>query len=122
MVGPSTSPPLEVATTTVPKTIKEEVSDYFKDDQIMVKIAWCESRFRQFEKDGSVYKGKINANDLGVMQINTTYHQKKATSMDLDLETLEGNLAYAKYLFEKEGTAPWSSSGSCWKNQEVAMK
>ncbi|HEY4512592.1 MAG TPA: hypothetical protein VJH63_02940 [Candidatus Paceibacterota bacterium] len=127
MVGQSTSPITEVVATTtpsieVPKTIKEKVTDYFKDDPIMIKIAWCESRFRQFEKDGSVFRGKVNPNDVGVMQVNTTYHLKKATSLELDLDTLEGNLAYAKYLFLKEGTVPWNSSGPCWKNQEIAMK
>ena len=121
MVGPGANPTLELATTTAPKTIKEEVSDYFKDDPIMVKIAWCESRMRQFDSNGEAFRGAVDSDDTGVMQINTFFHQKKAKELDLDLETLEGNLAYAKHLYQKQGTRPWIASRACWQD-EVAMK
>ena len=121
MVGPGVNPTLESATTTAPKTIKEEVSDYFKDDPIMVKIAWCESRMRQFDSNGEAFRGAVDSDDTGVMQINTFFHQKKAKELNLDLETLEGNLAYAKHLYEKQGTRPWFASRACWQD-EVAMK
>lgn len=116
-VKESTSTPAEK----VPKTVKAIVSDYFKDDPIMVKIAWCESRFRQNEKDGSLFRGKVNRSDVGVMQINTYYHLDTANKLDMDLTTIEGNMAYAKRLYDREGTVPWNSSSPCW-NKEVAMK
>lgn len=104
--------------------MRQQVNEYFKDDPIMVRVAWCESRFRQFEKDGSLFRGKINSNDIGVMQINTYYHEKTAARMNLDLTTTEGNMAYAKYLYDREGTTPWNSSSACWKRSdaEVAFK
>jgi hypothetical protein len=48
------------------------------------------------------------------MQINTRFHEATATEMGIDLESLNGNLEYAKYLYEKEGTKPWVSSKACW--------
>lgn len=119
----------QVATTTevvvkAPKTVEEMVKEYFKDTPIMAKIAWCESRNRQYEKDGkTVYTGRIDADDTGVMQINKYYHADTAKKLGLDLDTVEGNMAYAKYLYNKEGTRPWNSSSHCWKaNDVVAVK
>lgn len=105
-----------------PKTVREEVEAYFADIPILVSIASCESHFRQFEKDGTVKRGDINRYDLGVMQINELYHGEKAKEMGLDLHTLEGNLKFARYLYEKEGATPWSSSSKCWKEREIAQK
>lgn len=108
-----------------PKTVEEMVKEYFKDSPIMAKIAWCESRNRQFEKDGkTVYTGRIDADDTGVMQINKYYHLKTATKLGINLDSVEGNMAYAKYLYEKEGTTPWNSSSKCWKaiDTTVAVK
>ncbi|MFA6050916.1 MAG: hypothetical protein WC761_07050 [Candidatus Paceibacterota bacterium] len=114
----STSAPV-----TAPKTVKERVNEFFKEDPIMIKVAWCESRFRQFDKDGSVFRGKVNPKDVGVMQVNTYYHAKTADKLGYDLMTLEGNLAYAKHLYEREGTTPWMSSSPCWmtSKSEVAI-
>jgi hypothetical protein len=115
----TTSPvvaPVAPAIVKTPKTVEEMVKEYFKDSPIMTKIAWCESRNRQFEKDGkTVYTGRIDADDTGVMQINKYYHLKTATKLGINLDTVEGNMAYAKYLYEKEGTVPWNSSSKCWK-------
>ncbi len=125
MTGPGLIPPTivsSVATSTpITKTVKDQVKEYFRENPIMVKIAWCESRFRQYDKGGEIFRGVVNDRDIGVMQINTDYHSKTATKMQIDLTTTEGNMAYAKYLYDKQGTAPWSSSSACWKD-EIAMK
>ena len=67
-----TSTPQTVTVTKVasePKETTEEiVRDHFADLPIMVEIAKCESRFTQFEKDGSVHRGVINNADVGVFQ------------------------------------------------------
>lgn len=109
------------ATTTTPvvilpqaQTVRETVEEHFADAPIMAIISQCESHFRQFEKDGSVYRGKQNSQDVGVMQINEYYHLKTSQKLGYDIHTLEGNMAYARYLYEKEGTAPWVSSKPCW--------
>jgi len=105
------------------QTVEEYVTEYFADAPVMIAIAQCESHFRQFDKSGSIHRGKINRSDLGVMQVNEYYHGEKAKTLGLDLYTIEGNVQYARYLYEKEGTTPWLSSGKCWKpkNDRVAM-
>lgn len=105
----------------VPQTTREHVESYFNDIPIMVEIARCESQFRQTNKGGTILRGEINSSDLGVMQINEYYHGKTAKKLGYDLYTLDGNMAYARYLYEKEGVRPWKSSSRCWaKYTEVA--
>lgn len=123
----STSTP---QTVTVPKvaselkeTTEEIVRDHFADLPIMVEIAKCESRFTQYEKDGSVHRGVINPADVGIFQINESYHLDTSEKLGVDIHTLEGNMAYALRLFKKEGTKPWGASKKCWgKYTEVAKK
>ena len=109
-----------------PETIKAYVEQYFAKEPILADIAWCESRYRQWNPDGTVFIGKVNHYDIGVMQVNSLYHDEKATDLGFDIYSLSGNLAYAKYLFEKEGSKPWASSKACWGdklgNKQVAAK
>ena len=124
--GGSQAPALETSnislTETLPKenkkseiekniTVEEYVRNYFSDIPIMVEIARCESRFRQHDKNGKVLRGKVNTLDRGVMQINEYYHNDEADKLGYDLLTIEGNTAYARYLYEKYGVKPWKSSG-----------
>lgn len=90
------------------------VKKYFSDIPIMIQIAKCESTFRQLDDNGEVHRGKINPEDVGVMQINEHYQLQTAIKKNYDIYTLEGNTAYARELYEKQGTAPWNSSKSCW--------
>ncbi len=99
--------------------IKAKAIAYFKNTPILADIAGCESRFRQYDKNGKVLIGEVNKGDIGVMQINKYYHADKAESLGYDLNTAEGNMAYAKYLYEKEGTKPWNSSSACWKGGDT---
>ena len=100
--------------------MKVIVKEYFKENPVLINIAWCESRFRQYDNDGSIHRGEINNRDVGVMQINEFYHLEKALKQEIDIYSLKGNLAYAKHLYDKQGTAPWNSSSKCWRNQQVA--
>ncbi len=97
-----------------PETLGAYVREYYKDTPILADIAWCESRMRHLGKDGDIVRGVVNSKDVGVMQINTRFHEATATEMGLDLKSLQGNLKYAEYLYEKEGTKPWNSSKPCW--------
>ena len=81
----------------------------------MIEVSRCESRFRQYDKDGSVLRGEQNNADVGVMQINQFYHDTDSDKLGYDIMTIEGNTAYARHLFEKKGLSPWSSSSPCWK-------
>jgi hypothetical protein len=80
----------------------------------MIEIAKCESRFRQYDKNGDVLHGEGNPLDRGVMQINEYYHDQDSSKLGYDILTLEGNTAYARVLFEKYGIKPWLSSFKCW--------
>ncbi len=97
-----------------PETLGAYVRQYYSDTPILANIAWCESRMRQLDQDGNIFRGKANSDDVGVMQINTRFHEATATAMGIDLESLAGNLEYAQYLYDKEGTKPWNSSSACW--------
>ncbi len=87
----------------------------------MIQIARCESTFRHTLPDGTVLRGVVDNADTGVMQINTRYHGETAESLGLDLSVFEDNLAYARYLYEKQGTKPWSASAPCW-TKTIAMR
>ncbi|OGG86012.1 hypothetical protein A2392_00905 [Candidatus Kaiserbacteria bacterium RIFOXYB1_FULL_46_14] len=92
------------------------VREYFKDIPVMVAVAKCESHFQHTLQDGSVLKGRIDSADTGVMQINKRYHEKRAIELGLNLENIYDNMAYARQLYESQGTQPWKASSSCWNN------
>ena len=98
-----------------------KVREYFSDIPVLIQVARCESTFRHTLADGSVLRGKVDNRDTGVMQINTYYHGKQAASLGLDLEILEDNMAYARNLYERQGTQPWSASAPCWSNTLASL-
>jgi hypothetical protein len=105
------------------KAIEAYLRKEFAETPILVEVARCESTFRQFTDEGKVVQGIVDKRDTGVMQINTYYHGETAKKLGMDLHTLEGNVAYAKYLHKKYGTKPWSASQPCWsKSAELAQK
>jgi hypothetical protein len=97
------------------------VREYFSDIPVMIQVARCESTFRHTLEDGSVLRGKVDNRDTGVMQINTYYHGATAEELGLDLEDLEDNMAYARALYEKQGTQPWSASAPCWSRAIASL-
>lgn len=101
-------------TAATPHTAEVAVRDYFSDIPVMIQVARCESTFRHTLADGSVLRGRVDNRDTGVMQINTYYHEKRATSLGLNLENLDDNMAYARHLYETQGLQPWSASQPCW--------
>jgi len=103
-------------------TTEAQVKAYFEETPILAEIAFCESRLRQFDENGNVLRGVQNSQDVGVMQINEKYHLETAQKLGLNLYTLEGNMAYGKYLYDTQGTKPWNYSSHCWgKHREVAL-
>ncbi len=87
----------------------------------MAEISFCESRFRQYAKDGSSLRGIVNSDDVGLFQINEFYHLERAKKLGYDIHTVEGNMGYARLLFEDQGPSPWSSSSPCW-SKTIAYK
>ena len=94
------------------------VRNYFRDTPILAEIAKCESSFRQFDKNGKPLRGIVNDKDIGVMQINTYYHEEDAEKIGLNIYTLEGNLQFAKVLYGKYGDKPWVHSSPCWSKTQ----
>ncbi len=97
---------------------EEYVRSYFADAPIMIQVARCESTFRHLRKDGEIHRGKVNNKDVGVMQINEYYHLETSEKLGYDIHTIEGNTAYARYLYDTQGTQPWISSKPCWGKYE----
>lgn len=97
------------------------VRTYFSDIPVMIHIARCESTFRHTLADGTILRGKVNPADIGVMQINMRYHGEKARELGLDLADLYGNMEYARDLYTRQGTKPWSASAPCW-SASIAMR
>lgn len=104
--------PVKVTPVAKPVSTEARVREYFKDIPDMIEIARCESRFRQFV-NGEVLRGIQNPQDVGVMQINEHYHLAASKRLGFNIYTLEGNMRYARYLYEREGTRPWGWSKPC---------
>jgi hypothetical protein len=94
--------------------VKDFVGDYFADTPILAGIASCESHNRQYDSNGNVLRGEKNHYDVGVMQINELYHADDAKALGINIYTIDGNVAFAKVLYNKYGAKPWMSSSGCW--------
>lgn len=100
--------------------VESAVREYFAETPIMIPIAKCESKFRQYASSGNPLYGGAGGKMVGVFQIHSDVHAVFARGKGMDIETLDGNMAYAKYLYEREGTQPWISSFPCWGKEVSA--
>ena len=74
------------------------------------KIIECESHGQQSARN---YKAVVGV-DVGLMQLNTYFHQKQAAQEGLDIYTEAGNLTYGFELMKAQGSKPWYWSKGCW--------
>lgn len=95
------------ASTLSSATIKNMVQKYFKDAPEMVSVAECESGFRQYDESGAVLRGGYEGSMVGLFQVHETVHRDAAHAMGYDIDSLIGNLLYARYLYREEGVNPW---------------
>jgi hypothetical protein len=102
------------------QAVEKYLREHFADTPILVEIARCESTFMHY-KNGELVRGRVDNADVGVMQINERYHLETATKLGYDIHTIEGNMAYARYLYGKSGTKPWNASKPCWEDAALAM-
>lgn len=108
--------PVAIPSTEVARLVAAE----FGTSSVMYRIAACESTGsvsgvpRHFGPDGNVLRGKINPKDVGVFQINEFYHQADALKAGIDIHTVEGNIKWARKLYERNGTRDWNWSKHCW--------
>jgi len=105
--------PVATATTTLHtnRDVEQKVRDFFKDTPVMAEVARCESDFRQFSESGTPLR---SSGMIGVFQFYESIHTSLAKAHGFDLTTLDGNLGYAKYVYDTEGTTPWNGSRYCW--------
>jgi hypothetical protein len=92
-----------------PTEIEAKVRTYFADTPVMIEIARCESKFRQFTDAGNVFYGGAGGGMVGIFQFFESIHKAPALALGFDLATVEGNLGYAKHLYSEQGTTPWRS-------------
>lgn len=77
-------------------------------------ISRCESGGKQFKPDGTVLRGRINPQDIGMFQINEKYWLAKSLALGYNIYTEKGNIEMAKWIYERYGNAPWVWSKKCW--------
>lgn len=99
-----------------------DVRTAFADAPVMISIARCESKFTQFGKGGTALHGGLGGKMVGIFQVYSDIHATYAASIGMDIYTTEGNLAYARHLYEREGTKPWLSSFPCWGNDVESVE
>jgi hypothetical protein len=97
-------------------TVEKTVRATFANARVLIKIADCESDFRQFDENGNPLKNAQGSSATGVMQIISSIHKAPAKELGYDINTLEGNLGYSLYLYNTQGTAPWNESKNCWNS------
>jgi len=89
--------------------IESRIKEVFSDAPIMVDVARCESTFRQFADSGNVFRGGTNRKYIGIFQIGEDLHRSYALARGFDIDTVEGNIGYARYMYDRQGTRPWVS-------------
>lgn len=96
------------------------VRAYYEDVPILAEVARCESRFRHYTENG-VLRNEQGSSATGVMQLMASYHEEEAQKRGWSIRDLEGNLAYARWLYDREGLRPWEASRYCWGSALVAV-
>ena len=117
IISPNAEAATKVSTTTKATTQVESekrVREFFKDTPVMIEIARCESNFRQFTDAGNVLRGGDSGGMVGVFQFFESIHATPAKALGYDITTLEGNLGYAKHVYDQQGTVPWNPAKGCW--------
>lgn len=104
----------------IPGYIDQESTKLGLDAHLTNSIAFCESTHRQFEEGTQIpLRGIKNSFDIGIFQINEQFHLTKSQSLGYDIYTPEGNVGYALWLIQNEGTKHWNASKDCW-SQRIA--
>ncbi len=100
------------------------IKDKFGDKAVqMIKVGFCESGLQQFSnKTGKAITGIQNKRDKGALQINADYHIDDAIKLGMDIYTLEGNVDFAKVLYDQYGLKPWVHSKPCWSSPKLPAK
>jgi len=96
----------DVSSTTLKDYVVVESLVSNLDPQIMLRIAKCESGFKQFDSGGKPLISPTS--DVGLMQINQV-HWKRAEKLGLDIfNSPVDNMAMAKIIHKEQGYKAWS--------------
>ncbi len=106
--------------------------------ELMIQICYLESGFRQFEADGvTPYRGRANPKDVGVCQINEDHWLRKPVELkgeeapytpegklkeEYNINTLEGNLLMALWIYKKDGATRWNTYTAAMKLETGVME
>lgn len=86
-------------------TVEGKVQETFGEDNIMNKVAFCESSFNPEAKSNS-------STATGLFQIIIgTWNHYKCTG---DRTNADDNIKCAKKIYDKRGTQDWNASKHCW--------
>ena len=77
---------------------------------MLQKICKAESGNKQFNSDGSVFRGIVNRADIGYCMINEPINNDYARKLGYDIYTEQGNKDFATILFNERGVQPWEAS------------
>lgn len=88
------------------RDVGEEMGMSNKDITTMVRIAKCESGYRE----DAVNKNTNGTIDRGIFQLNSIHKNIS----NKDAFTFERNIKYAWNMYKTQGTTPWNSSIKCW--------
>ena len=102
-----------------PSEIEIMVRDIFIDEPVMISIAECESRFRQFTDAGNVLRA--SGRYVGIFQIDEILHTSLAESLGFDILTAQGNIDYAQYLYTQQGSTPWRTCAQTYTPLSVPV-
>jgi hypothetical protein len=102
--------------------VKRMVQDEFSDAPAMIRVAACESRYRQFKDDGSLLYNLQGSSAVGVFQIMESIHYDNAVELGYDIHSVEGNIGYARHLYDTDGIGHWNASRHCWQTNKIAQK
>jgi hypothetical protein len=101
-----------------------QVAEPVPEEQVLlypelVPICGCESVGnkdaipRHFNSDGTVLRGHVDPRDTGMCQINTHYWLETANELGFDIETEQGNIKMANWIYDQSGPKPWKWSAGC---------
>jgi len=88
-----------------PPEIEQLIRQKFILNPVMITIAKCESGFRQFTDSGNVLRA--SGRYIGIFQIDEIIHASTAENLGFDIYTTIGNIGYASYIYDNEGSNPW---------------